>query len=93
MDVIEQVNIYPKSFLVKTIMEIQYSLQHGGDMNVTRQFSTSAIRHGFSICLNENYNSQTISLYGFIFELIAEKISSNSFQFYIQVYFNLDIES
>lgn len=59
-------------------------------MSISRGFETSAIRQGFVIEVEQNYYSEVFSLYGFHFELIAEKVpkdeSSNcAFQFYIQV--------
>ena len=57
-------------------------------MAINRLFETSALRQGFVIDLeNENYND-VFSIYGFHFELIAEKVNtetSHKFQFYIQV--------
>lgn len=60
-------------------------MTHGGDMAVTRIFDVSAIRQGFIIDIEQSYYSEVFSLYGFYFELIAEKISDHKFQFHIQV--------
>lgn len=58
-------------------------------MSINRVFDTSAIRQGFVIETEQNFHSEVFSLYGFHFELIAERIkredsSKDSFQFYIQ---------
>lgn len=59
-------------------------------MNISRLFDTSAIRHGFAIDLNQNYCSEVFSLYGFHFELVAERVvntekeTSHHYKLYIQ---------
>lgn len=45
-------------------------------MNISRLFETSAVRHGFIIDLNQNYCNEVFSLYGFHFELVAEKVTN-----------------
>ena len=64
---------------------LKYKLTHGGDMSISRTFDVSALRQGFIIDIEQNYYSEVFSLYGFYFELIAEKASNNKFQFVIQV--------
>ena len=68
--------------------KINFKLTHGGDMAVTRVFDVSAIRQGFVIDIDQSFYSEVFSLYGFYFELIAEKLSDHKFQFHIQVIFD-----
>lgn len=61
-------------------------MTHGGDMLISRQFETSAVRQGFVLDLKEQlYYSEIFSLYGFVFELVAEKSSNDFYKFWIQV--------
>jgi BTB/POZ domain-containing protein 16 len=59
-------------------------------MNISRLFETSAVRNGFTLDINQNYCSEVFSLYGFHFELVAEKVikleksHGHHFKFYIQ---------
>jgi BTB/POZ domain-containing protein 16 len=60
-------------------------------MNIYRVFETSAVRHGFTIDIDQNYCSEVFSLYGFHFELVAEKVTNSElnpnihqFKLYIQ---------
>ena len=59
-------------------------------MNIYRLFETSAVRHGFTIDINQNFCSEVFSLYGFHFELVAEKVikleksQGHHFKLYIQ---------
>ena len=61
-------------------------------MAIIRAFGTSALRQGFVLETGQNYYSEVFSLYGFHFELIAEKVNEdknkNTFHFYIQVILN-----
>ena len=60
-------------------------------MSISRTFDVSALRQGFIIDVEQNYYSEVFSLYGFYFELTAEKVANDKFQFFIQVkyYFSL----
>ncbi|CAF0716688.1 unnamed protein product [Brachionus calyciflorus] len=85
---IQQMNIYPNSYIVQIMMEIQQSLSLGGDMAINRLFDTSALRQGFVLEIENGNFSDVFSIYGFHFEIIAEKLSTDDsnteFQFYIQ---------
>ncbi len=55
-------------------------------MLINRQYETSAIRQGFVLTLGkQNYYSEVFTLYGFVFELVAEQVSNNVYRFYMQV--------
>lgn len=87
---IQQMNLYPHSYLVKIMLEVQQSLGHGGDMNIFRGFENQSIRHGFTVNVeNETYYSEIFSLYGFHFELVTEQVEHKdnkyTYQFHIQV--------
>ncbi|RNA23199.1 BTB POZ domain-containing 16 [Brachionus plicatilis] len=88
LNTIQQMNIYPNTYIVQIMMEIQYSISHGGDMAINRLFETSALRQGIVVDVNDENYSDVFSMYGFHFELIAEKIKSDdvshTYQFYIQ---------
>ena len=62
-------------------------MSHGGDMSITRDFDATAIRKGFIMDTSHNFYSDVFSLYGFHFEMIAERSpdNHNQYQFYIQV--------
>lgn len=58
-------------------------------MAINRLFETSALRQGIMVEINNESYSDVFSIYGFHFELIAEKLKpddlSHTYQFYIQV--------
>ena len=66
-------------------------------MKLSRSFDTSSIRHGFSMDIEQNRMSEIFNLYGFYFELVAERlddceikifeelVSARNLRFYIQV--------
>lgn len=64
-------------------------MSHGGDMAIHRVFETSALRQGIVIEVNDENFSDVFSIYGFHFEIIAEKVKSDkinqTYQFFIQV--------
>ena len=65
-------------------------MTHGGDMQISRQFETSAIRQGFVLDLDkQTYYSEIFTLYGFVFEIVSERINEEQFKFYIQVNLNI----
>jgi hypothetical protein len=60
-------------------------MTHGGDMLINRQYESSAIRQGFVLNLGkQRYYSEVFTLYGFVFELVAEQTSEDSYKFYMQ---------
>jgi len=87
-DTILRMNIYSQQIVLKLLMDVQKALSHGGDMSITRDFDSTAIRKGFVMNTNQNFYSDVFSLYGFHFETIGEMVSDENnckkYQFYIQ---------
>ncbi len=59
-------------------------------MLISRSFDTYAIRQGFSFDTSLNYYSEQLALYGFYFDLVAEKSfdfesQTNKFKFFMEV--------
>ena len=60
-------------------------------MKISRMFDSSCIRQGFIMDINQREWSEVFSLYGFHFELVAERIPKENekyffeYKFYIQV--------
>ncbi len=80
--------------LQKVIINFKFyfEMTHGGDMLISRQYETSAIRQGFVLTLGkQNYYSEVFTLYGFVFELVAEQVSNDVIRFYMQVNFNFNL--
>ena len=59
-------------------------------MLISRSFETYAIRQGFYFDMTQNYYSEQLALYGFYFDLVAEKCfdsdtRTNKFKFFMEV--------
>ncbi|XP_030630897.1 BTB/POZ domain-containing protein 16 [Chanos chanos] len=68
LEEIQQINLFPQSWLLLIFSRHYYTLQRGGDMSLT-DFSTDAIRFGMIIKNESQSCIQTIGLYGFYFIL------------------------
>jgi BTB/POZ domain-containing protein 16 len=81
----QMMNILPQRWIVKLLTGHYNAVNTGGDMSLTSNFSQNAIRTGFVIG-SDPEKSEVVSLFGFHFELKAEKDKqcSGSYNFYIQ---------
>jgi len=70
---IQKMNLLPTSWLLTVLQNHYYSLQSGGDMNMTTRFETNSLRFGTILKRNTSHHSEVIALHGFYFELIASR--------------------
>ncbi|RXM35826.1 BTB/POZ domain-containing protein 16 [Acipenser ruthenus] len=73
LEEIQQINVLPQASLLRLFTKHYYALQSGGDVPYFTDFSTQAMRFGLLIDREPQYRTETISLYGFFFELKAAR--------------------
>nr|XP_046146693.1 BTB/POZ domain-containing protein 16 [Oncorhynchus gorbuscha] len=70
LEEMQQIHVFPQSWLLLIFSKHYYTLHSGGDMQVT-DFSQQAVRFGMVIEREPQYCTRTIGLYGFYFLLKA----------------------
>ncbi|CAB1338047.1 unnamed protein product, partial [Coregonus sp. 'balchen'] len=70
LEEMQQIHVFPQSWLLLIFSNHYYTLHSGGDMQVT-DFSRQTLRFGIVIKREPRYCTQTIELYGFYFLLKA----------------------
>ncbi|KAK6482190.1 BTB/POZ domain-containing protein 16 isoform X1 [Huso huso] len=73
LEEIQQINVLPQASLLRLFTKHYYALQSGGDVPYFTDFSSQAMRFGLLIDREPQYRTETISLYGFFFELKAAR--------------------
>ncbi|XP_014013830.2 BTB/POZ domain-containing protein 16 isoform X2 [Salmo salar] len=70
LEEMQQIHVFPQSWLLLIFSKHYYTLHSGGDMQIT-DFSQQAVRFGMVIEREPQYCTRTIGLYGFYFLLKA----------------------
>ncbi|XP_038846171.1 BTB/POZ domain-containing protein 16 [Salvelinus namaycush] len=73
LEEMQQIHVFPQSWLLLIFSKHYYTLHSGGDMQVT-DFSQQAVRFGMVIEREPQYCTRSIGLYGFYFLLKAASI-------------------
>ncbi|CDQ66782.1 unnamed protein product [Oncorhynchus mykiss] len=84
LEEMQQIHVFPQSWLLLIFSKHYYTLHSGGDMQVT-DFSQQAVRFGMVIEREPQYCTRTIGLYGFYFLLKAASMGElDSHGFFLQ---------
>jgi len=83
---VQMMNILPQQWLVKLLSAHYNAVNTGGDMSLMTNFSQTAVRFGFILETEMKDKSEIVSMFGFHFELHADRDSQfpDSYSFYIQ---------
>ncbi|NP_001017464.1 BTB/POZ domain-containing protein 16 isoform X3 [Rattus norvegicus] len=92
LEEIKHINFFPESWLVRVTANHYHALESGGNMVHLKDLSTQAMRFGLLFRQEYTTYSETISIYGYFFEIKGIKHDTTSYSFSMQRIRHTDLE-
>ncbi|ERE77382.1 BTB/POZ domain-containing protein 16 [Cricetulus griseus] len=92
LEELKHINFFPESWLVRVTANHYHALESGGNMVHLKDLSTQAMRFGLLFRQEYTTYSETISIYGYFFEIKGIKHDSTSYSFSMQRIRHTDLD-